>query len=287
MLISVPLKISARRTWRDRIKSTIRAGYLLARAAEDTAEAASKLTADVRELLCSEDAENAEELRVPDSIRRILSLLRSPEVADTVGNLARGALGLTGGGATLTRALASMLEVGLDAACSDRGRDLISLIVGRAARESVGALVGAVAKHVASAQSGLAGGDLAGDLLSMLERPVLRDTIMEALSTLVSSAVAAYIDKTTSMHIDVADSVISSVMKVPSSPSCSLLFLCVYPACLLASSLGFRIGATVDLVLLSLLSFSPLLPSPSPSLPSPHPLLLASRSPATVTPSST
>jgi len=218
-----------------------RTGNLLTEAAEDSAAALAKLASDIRALLTAararrEGDEGAED-EVPESIKSLLRVLQTREAAAAAENLARGALQgalgpAPGGGeaADPGGGLADALEAALSVASTPRARSLLTLVVSRAARESSAALVDAAARHLALAQlgAGAAPAGPAGGLVGAVEgaaaSPAVRDLLLEALSTVVTAAVSGYVETSATLHLNVADSVISSVMKAQHQEAVQGLF---------------------------------------------------------------
>lgn len=194
------------------------AGCLLVNAFTCSAETVNRVAEDFNAFMVkdeeSETGRAAEQppSTLPPSLRKLLHILQSPEAALAAGNLVRGALGLAPSPAG---APTSLLESALGALGSEKGQTLLTCVVGRAAREAMGSLVDAVFANLQSSFASDAGLDrVLHDVFAALDAPHARGLLLDALSALVSAAVSSYIEKTASMHINVADTLITSMMKV-------------------------------------------------------------------------
>lgn len=140
------------------------------------------LTQDLSEFVHARGAEDC-----PDSIKRVLTLVSSPEC---IGALSRVLDGLT----ARTTEQPAVIDKILEAALSDRGQNLVGIAVGMSTTKAVQALCQAVPQVRANSHGH--GQAEHHSVLAWLSTPAAQTLVRRCVATFASTGVATYCDKT-------------------------------------------------------------------------------------------
>lgn len=122
----------------------------------------------------------------PESIKRLFKLGSSPECIDAMSRVVDGLAARTAG-------QPSMMDSLIEAALSDRGQNLVGIVVGMSTTKAVQAIAQAVAqRRVSTAQPATEH----HAVLAWLSSPAAQSLVCRSIATFVSTGVATYCDKT-------------------------------------------------------------------------------------------